>query len=135
MVINASDPATAKNAALRQTSFHSTRPRRHHAMPISTKGSGAAAVLLNNASTNAPMEIQYQRLWFASSNFKYDSSDSAKKKNERVFFNSAIHATDATLTGCSAKIAAASHAPGTFKRNNTRQSRIALDACSSTFVT
>src|SRR5437870_3442656 len=40
----------------------------------------------------------------------------------RTFLRSVIQATDSTCTGCRAKTAPASHAPGTFKRASTRQS-------------
>jgi len=49
-----------------------------------------------------------------------------QKKAIKTFFRSVIHATDSTWTGCNAKIAAANHAPGTFKRSNKRQMSSAL---------
>jgi len=51
-----------------------------------------------------------------------------------VFFNSEIHATDSTFTGCNAKIAAASQAPGIFNRFNSRQTSSALIACNRMFT-
>jgi len=48
---------------------------------------------------------------------------------------SVIQATDSTWTGCTAKIAAMSAAPGTARRTSTRQSRNVAAACSATLVT
>ena len=52
-----------------------------------------------------------------------------------MFFRSVTHATDSASTGWSAKIAAASHAPGTPSRRSSSQRSTALDACSRTLVT
>ena len=46
----------------------------------------------------------------------------------KVFLRSEIQATDSTFTGCTAKTAAASHAPGTLSRPSTRQSSTLLHA-------
>ena len=58
------------------------------------------------------------------------------KKNTpaSTFFRSLIHATDSTSTGCSAKIAAAAHAPGTDSSRRTNHRRIAAPACSTMLV-
>ena len=45
-----------------------------------------------------------------------------------VFLRCEIQATDSTLTGCTAKMAAANHAPGKSKARSTRQTNSALPA-------
>ena len=56
---------------------------------------------------------------------------------DSVFFRSVIQATDSTLTGCRAKIAAARPAPvppcGNSRRS-TRHNTTALSACSRTLT-
>jgi hypothetical protein len=53
---------------------------------------------------------------------------------ESVFLSSEIQATDSTCTGCSAKIAAAIHAPGTRSSDRIRPSKSAEPACRMMFV-
>ena len=52
-----------------------------------------------------------------------------------MFFRSLIQATLSTHTGCTAKIAAANHAPGTASRTKSRQASTAVAACISQFTT
>ena len=56
------------------------------------------------------------------------------KNSDNTLLSSVTHATDSTCTGCSAKIAAASHAPGTLNRFNSRHTSTALAAWSRMFT-
>ena len=75
--------------------------------------------------------------WWRCSVFEIDRTEQVHAQRKQVeqqrqtFFRSVTHATDSTCTGCTAKIAAQSHAPGTFSSRSNRHSRIALIACSS----
>src|ERR1035438_4696727 len=101
-------------------------------------GNEHATVLLNNAQTNSSNATHHHpRLFLRSDSptkFKYAHAAAKKNTADRTFLRSVIHATDSTFTGCSAKTAAASHAPDHSSRFSTRHSRMAPSACSSTFT-
>lgn len=64
----------------------------------------------------------------------HPSTDRHPKNIDRVFFRSATHATDATVTGWIPHTAAASHAPGTPSRTRIRHTSTVFAACQTMFT-
>src|SRR5690349_8354505 len=100
------------------TSRFVIRPRFHQKTMRIVAGSEHVTVLLKSASAKRTTENTYHRsswrrrrndFFFGGSscsggeNLKYASIDARKNPPERTFFLCVTHATDSTLTGCSAK--------------------------------
>src|SRR5438552_7556221 len=68
--------------------------------------------------------------------FKVEIGENAPKEKavERRFLTSVTHATDSTITGCTAKTAAANQAPRRPSFRSTNQNRTAFSACNATFT-
>src|SRR5262245_36578407 len=136
--------ASAKNGSTYTTSTRFSLPCCHQTRPSRSKGIGATTVLLSNARRKVSSARPYHRHeeeWDDGQDGSADPTGDrhsatqerlARKKNiARTFFPSAIQATDSTLTGCTAKKAAANQAPGTFRRASRRHNRAASMACKS----
>src|SRR5438477_12901967 len=98
---------------------HCQRPLRHQRQSASTNGNITVEGLLATAiAKNSKEKPKLRLLSFvqaiderASSPFRKNRIDNRKKKHDCVFFNSVIHATDCTITGCKAQSAAPNQAP------------------------
>src|ERR1039458_2783181 len=138
MLISPKASASTKKGLVRQQSRQVMRPRCHQAQASSTAGNITVEVLLSSASTKARSERPYLRevrgpkseVRRSESNCTYHRRLKRKKGSDNVFFSSEIHATEATQTGWTAKIIAASQGAGTLNWASTRHNNSALIAWS-----
>ena len=106
---------TAKNGTLRTQAARPRRPCSHRVNSSSTQGSTTTDALLSAASTNNPKEnVPPDAHRPGRPPPARSSANTLPRQNasEIVFLPSAIHATKAMFTGCTANHNAASHAPG-----------------------
>ena len=85
--------------------------------------------LASNASRKQPSANTYHVRFPSLSSDRNQPRESTEKNNiESVFFSSAIHATEATQTGCTANKSAASQHPGIRNFRKTSHSSTTLAA-------
>ena len=109
--------------------FQSNRPRFHQNTASNDIGNVAITDFDMRPRIKRPMALKKNILFLSESNFKYESIAAKKKTPDKVFFNSEIHATDSTCTGCSANIAATNQAPGIARRRRMQTNNSAEKKC------
>ena len=111
----------------------------HHAIAAIATGTATAVVLESIASAKRTNDAPHQPARALNGrvscrNRTQARSDARLNAMERTFFRSVTHATVSTCTGCTAKSAAASSAPGRRSATKSRHKSTVDARCSSKFT-